>query len=70
MAGRSDDLSLTSALIALLLELLHKSGSDLLLGDDYALAFAFGAGLNVLGVVATASAAVRADNFAVVLDVE
>jgi hypothetical protein len=70
MACRCHLLSLSSAGIALLLELLDESRRDLLLGNDHALAFALRASLHVFRVIASAPAAVRTYDLSVVFDVK
>lgn len=61
MARSRHDFSFALTLSAFLLDRLHKSWHDLLPNFYVALASALGAGFDVVGVVATAAAAVRAD---------
>ena len=70
MARRCDSLSLAATLVALLLELLDKARCDLLFYYRHSMSIALCASFDVLGVIAAATSAVRADNLAVVRDIE
>lgn len=70
MASRRHNLSLTSALVTLLLELLNEAWGNLLLDNRHSLPIALGARLDVIWVVSTTASAVRADDIAIVGDVK
>jgi len=70
MASRRHNLSLTSALVALLLELLNEAWGNLLLDNRHSLPIALGASLDIIWVVSTTASAMRADDIAIVGDVK
>jgi hypothetical protein len=70
MASRRHNLSLTSALVTLLLELLDEAWGNLLLDNRHSLPIALGTSLDIIWVVSSTASAMRADDIAIVGDVK
>jgi hypothetical protein len=70
MTSRRHNLSLTSALVTLLLELLDEAWGNLLLDNRHSLPIALGTSLDIIWVVSSTASAMRADDIAIVGDVK
>ena len=67
MANRFLDFAISGALVALSLKLLNHARTNLLSSDHRARAATIAARLNIVGVVRSTAAAVRADDHSVIL---
>ncbi len=70
MASACHSFALSSTLVTLSLELLHKSWSELLFCNDLARPIAFSTCFNIFWVLATTAAAMWTDDLAVVRNIK